>query len=144
VRRTTSGTRGTGGVGKLPSGRAPALYGGRMTGTPDIAPVLPPADLPVDLRRAELLCAWLRPEGGVELERSSWALAERPRGEGWDSVLWPVGTLDGAPLVLRIARRRVSRELLGREVTVLRRLRGLGTTLPMDLPRVIATAEEAV
>ena len=27
---------------------------------------------------------------------------------------------------------------------VLRRLRGLGTTLPMDLPRVIATAEDAV
>ena len=115
-----------------------------MTGTPDIAPVLPPADLPVDLRRVELLCAWLRPEEGVELERISWAIGKRPRGEGWDNVLWPIGTLDGAPLVLRIARRRISRELLGREVTVLRRLRGLGTTLPMDLPRVIATAEDAV
>ena len=115
-----------------------------MTGTPDIAPVLPPADLPVDLRRVELLCAWLRPEEGVELERISWAIGKRPRGEGWDNVLWPIGTLDGAPLVLRIARRRSSRALLGREVTVLRRLRGLGTTLPMDLPRVIATAEDAV
>ena len=101
-----------------------------MTGTPDIAPVLPPADLPVDLRRVELLCAWLRPEEGVELERISWAIGKRPRGEGWDNVLWPIGTLDGAPLVLRIARRRISRELLGREVTVLRRLGGGGPAPP--------------
>lgn len=115
-----------------------------MTGMPEVAPALPPADLPVDLRRVELLCARLRPEEGVELERISWAIGKRPRGEGWDNVLWPIGTLEGRPLVLRIARRRSSRALLGREVTVLRRLRGLGTSLPMGLPRVVATAEDAV
>ena len=111
---------------------------------PEVAPSLPPADLPVDLRRIELLCARLRPEEGVELEAISWAIGKRPLGEGWDNVLWPIGTLQGRPLVLRVARRRASRALLGREVTVLRRLRGLGTSLPMGLPRVIATAEDAV
>ena len=115
-----------------------------MTGMPEVAPVLPPADLPVDLRRIELLCARLRPEEGVELEAISWAIGKRPLGEGWDNVLWPIGTLQGRPLVLRVARRRASRARLGREVTVLRRLRGLGTSLPMGLPRVIATAEDAV
>ena len=115
-----------------------------MTGMPEVAPSLPPADLPVDLRRIELLCARLRPEEGVELEAISWAIGMRPLGEGWDNVLWPIGTLQGRPLVLRVARRRASRALLGREVTVLRRLRGLGTSLPMGLPRVIATAEDAV
>ena len=111
---------------------------------PEVAPSLPPADLPVDLRRIELLCARLRPEEGVELEAISWAIGKRPLGEGWDNVLWPIGTLQGRPRVLRVARRRASRALLGREVTVLRRLRGLGTSLPMGLPRVIATAEDAV
>lgn len=115
-----------------------------MTGEPDRTPAPPPADLPVDLRRVELLCARLRPEEGEELERIRWEIGKRPRGEGWDNVLWPIGTLDGRQLVLRIARRRSSRALLGREVTVLRRLRGLGTTLPMGLPAVVATAEDAV
>jgi aminoglycoside phosphotransferase (APT) family kinase protein len=115
-----------------------------MTCVPEVAPTLPPADLPVDLRRVELLCARLRPEEDVELERISWAIGKRPRGEGWDNVLWPIGTLEGRPLVLRMARRSSSRALLGREVTVLRRLRGLGTSLPMGLPRVVATAEDAV
>ena len=115
-----------------------------MTGMPEVAPILPPADLPVDLRRVELLCARLRPEQGVDLEAISWAIGKRHRGEGWDNVLWPIGSLEGRPLVLRVARRTASKNLLGREVTVLRRLRGLGTTLPMGLPRVVATAEDAV
>lgn len=115
-----------------------------MTGVPRTAPSPPPADLPVDLRRIELLCARLRPEEGVELDRVRWAIAKLPCAEGWDNVLWPVGTLDGRTLVLRVARRTVSRALLGREVTVLRRLRGLGIPLPMGLPTVLATAEDAI
>lgn len=109
-----------------------------------VAPSPPPADLPVDLRRIELLCARLRPEEGVELEHVDWRIAKVPRAEGWDNVLWPVGTLRGRGLVLRVARREVSHALLGREVTVLRRLRGLGTALPMELPTVLAVAEDAV
>lgn len=108
------------------------------------APSLPPADLPVDLRHVELQCARLRAEEGVELDAIDWRIAKTARAEGWDNALWPVGTLRGRSLVLRVARREVSRALLGREVTVLRRLRGLGTSLPMGLPRVIATAEDAV
>ncbi|ATG51614.1 aminoglycoside phosphotransferase [Brachybacterium vulturis] len=115
-----------------------------MTGMPSVAPVLPAADLPVDLRRIELLCARLRPEEGVELEHIVWRIAKLPRAEGWDNVLWPVGSLRGRELVLRVARREVSRALLGREVTVLRRLRGLGIQLPMGLPTVLAMAEDAV
>ncbi|MDN5821336.1 MAG: phosphotransferase [Brachybacterium sp.] len=115
-----------------------------MTGMPSVAPSLPPADLPVDLRRIELLCARLRPEEGVELEHIVWKIAKLPRAEGWDNMLWPVGSLRGRELVLRVARRGISRALLGREVTVLRRLRGLGTQLPMDLPTVLAMAEDAV
>lgn len=111
---------------------------------PSVAPVLPAADLPVDLRRIELLCARLRPEEDVELEHIVWKIAKLPRAEGWDNVLWPVGSLRGRELVLRVARREVSRALLGREVTVLRRLRGLGTQLPMELPTVLAMAEDAV
>ncbi|ASK64885.1 aminoglycoside phosphotransferase [Brachybacterium avium] len=115
-----------------------------MTGMPSVAPSLPPADLPVDLRRIELLCARLRPEEGVELEHIVWKIAKHPRAEGWDNLLWPVGALRGRELVLRVARRGISRALLGREVTVLRRLRGLGTLLPMELPTVLAMAEDAV
>jgi aminoglycoside phosphotransferase (APT) family kinase protein len=115
-----------------------------MTGMSNVVPTLPAADLPVDLRRIELLCARLRPEEGVELEHIVWKLAKLPRAEGWDNVLWPVGALDGRELVLRVARREVSHALLGREVTVLRRLRGLGTQLPMQLPTVLAVAEDAV
>lgn len=122
----------------------PALYGGGMTGVPRVTASPPPADLPVDLRQVELLCARLRPEDGVELERIVWAIGKRPRGEGWDNVLWPIGALEGKQLVLRIARRSSSRALLGREVTVLRRLRGLGTTLSMELPRVVATGPDAM
>ncbi|MGP9538954.1 phosphotransferase [Brachybacterium sp. AOP43-C2-M15] len=115
-----------------------------MTGVPRVAPSPPPADLPVDLRRVELLCARLRPEEGVELERIQWAIGKAPRGEGWDNVLWPIGTLEGRPLVLRVARREIARTLLSREVTVLRRLRGLGTQLPMSMPTVLATEDDAV
>lgn len=115
-----------------------------MTGVPGLAPSPPPADLPVDLRRIELLCARLRPEEGVELDRIDWKIAKQSRGEGWDNVLWRVGMLAGRELVLRVARRDVSRALLGREVTVLRRLRGLGTLLPMEVPTVLATAQDAV
>lgn len=115
-----------------------------MTGDPRLAPAPPPADLPVDLRRVELLCARMRPEEGVELERIQWAIGKGPRGEGWDNVLWPIGTLDGCPLVLRVARRESARTLLSREVTVLRRLRGLGTQLPMEVPTVLATQDDAV
>lgn len=111
---------------------------------PSVAPSLPPADLPVDLRRIELLCARLRPEEDVELEQILWKIAKAHSAEGWDNVLWPVGSLRGRELVLRVARREVSRALLGREVTVLRRLRGLGTQLPMGLPTVLAVAEDAV
>src|SRR5699024_701499 len=117
---------------------------GGVAGGPRTAPSPPPADLPVDLRRIELLCARLRPEEGVELDRVRWAIAKLPCAEGWDNVLWPVGTLDGRTLVLRVARRTISRALLGREVTVLRRLRGLGIPLPMGLPTVLATAEDAI
>jgi len=115
-----------------------------MTGVPRVAPSPPPADLPVDLRRIELLCARLRPEEGVELDRIHWKIAKQARAEGWDNVLWPLGTLAGRELVLRVARGGVFRALLGREVTVLRRLRGLGTLLPMEVPTVLATAEDAV
>lgn len=122
----------------------PSPYGDRMTGVPSVAPSPPPADLPVDLRRIELLCARLRPEDEVELDHIAWKIAKQPRAEGWDNVLWPLGTLADRELVLRVARRDVSRALLGREITVLRRLRGLGTQLPMGLPTVLATAEDAV
>ncbi|WP_394216855.1 phosphotransferase [Brachybacterium vulturis] len=115
-----------------------------MTGVPRVAPAPPPADLPVDLRRIELLCARLRPEDGVELERVDWAIGKLPRAEGWDNALWPVGRLGGHQLVLRVARREASRALLAREVTVLRRLRGLGTQLPMKVPTVLATQDDAV
>src|SRR5699024_8196193 len=101
------------------------------------APSLPPADLPVDLRHVELQCARLRAEEGVELDAIDWRIAKTARAEGWDNALWPVGTLRGRSLVLRVARREVSRALLGREVTVLRRLRGLGIQLPMGLPTVL-------
>lgn len=111
---------------------------------PSVDPAPPSADLPVDLRRIELLCARLRPEEDVELERIVWSIAKLPRAEGWDNALWPVGSLRGRELVLRVARREVSRTLLGREVTVLRRLRGLGTQLPMRLPTVLALAEDAM
>lgn len=119
-------------------------YGGKMTGLPRVAPSPPPADLPVDLRRIELLCARLRPEEGVELERIQWSFARTARAEGWDNALWPVGTLSGRQLVLRVARRESTRALLGREVTVLRRLRGLGTQLPMRVPFILATQDDAV
>lgn len=119
-------------------------YGVRMTGVTPATHSLPPADLPVDLRRIELLCARLRPEDEVQLERISWAIGRGPRGEGWDNVLWPIGMLDGHQLVLRVARRESTRGLLSREVTVLRRLRGLGTALPMGLPTILATADDAV
>lgn len=115
-----------------------------MTSLPRVAPFLPPADLPVDLKRVELLCARLRPEEGFQLERIHWAIGRGPRGEGWDNALWPVGQLEGRPLVLRVARRESARALLGREVTVLRRLRGLGIPLPMGLPVIVATADDAV
>ncbi|MGP9582461.1 phosphotransferase [Brachybacterium sp. AOP35-5H-19] len=115
-----------------------------MTSLPRTAPFLPPADLPVDLRRVELLCARLRPEEGFQLERIDWTIGRAPRGEGWDNALWPVGQLEGRPLVLRVARRESARALLGREVTVLRRLRGLGIPLPMGLPIILATADDAV
>ena len=108
------------------------------------APSMPPADLPVDLRRIELLCARLRAEEGADLERIEWTIAKQPRGEGWDNVLWPVGRLDGRLLVLRAARRKVALGLLEREVTVLRRLRGLGTQLSMSVPTILATADGAV
>lgn len=108
------------------------------------APSLPPADLPVDLRHVELQCARLRAEEGVELDAIDWRIAKTARAEGWDNALWPVGTLRGRSLVLRVARREVSRALLGREVTVLRRLRGLGIQLPMGLPTVLGTADDAV
>lgn len=119
-------------------------YRDRMTGMPSVAPTPPPADLPVDLRRIELLCARLRPEEDAELERIVWSIAKLPRAEGWDNALWPVGALGGRELVLRVARRDISKALLGREVTVLRRLRGLGTQLPMQLPTVLALAEDAM
>lgn len=45
---------------------------------PSVAPVLPAADLPVDLRRIELLCARLRPEEDVELEHIVWKIAKLP------------------------------------------------------------------
>lgn len=115
-----------------------------MNGAPRVAPAPPPADLPVDLRRIELLCARMRPEEGVPLERIEWNIGRGPCGEGWDNVLWPVGALAGRKLVLRVARRESARGLLGREVTVLRRLRGLGIPLPMGLPRILATADDAV
>lgn len=115
-----------------------------MTGISNVAPTLPAADLPVDLRRIELLCARLRPEEAGELDRVAWKIAKLPRAEGWDNMLWPVGSLRGQELVLRVARRGISRALLGREVTVLRRLRGLGIPLPMDLPVILATADDAV
>lgn len=115
-----------------------------MTGVPRATPSSPSADLPVDLRRIELLCARLRPEEGFQLERITWAIGRGPRGEGWDNALWPIGLLDGQQLVLRVARRESTRTLLGREVTVLRRLRGLGTALPMDMPTILATADDAV
>lgn len=115
-----------------------------MTGVPSVTSSPPPADLPIDLRRIELLCARLRPEEGVELERVDWAIGKLPRAEGWDNALWPVGRLGGHQLVLRVARRQASRALLGREVTVLRRLRGLGTQLPMKVPTVLATQDDAV
>lgn len=115
-----------------------------MTSLPREAPLLPTADLPVDRRRIELLCARLRPEEGFQLERIDWAIGRAPRGEGWDNALWPVGRLDGSPLMLRVARRESARTLLGREVTVLRRLRGLGIPLPMGLPVILATADDAV
>src|SRR5699024_8814864 len=95
--------------------RPASPYGGRWTGVPRTAPCPPPAVLPVGLRRIELLCARLRPEEGVELDRVRWAIAKLPCAEGWDNVLWPVGTLDGRTLVLRVARRTISRALLGRE-----------------------------
>src|SRR5690606_5297725 len=103
------------------AGHMRTAYGGKMTGLPRVAPSPPPADLPVDLRRIELLCARLRPEEGVELERIQWSFARTARAEGWDNALWPVGTLSGRQLVLRVARRESTRALLGREVTVLRR-----------------------
>lgn len=115
-----------------------------MNGAPQVDPAPPPADLPVDLRRIELLCARMRPEEGVPLERIEWSIGRGPRGEGWDNVLWPVGVLAGSQLVLRVARRESARGLLGREVTVLRRLRGLGIPLPMSMPVILATADDAV
>ena len=111
---------------------------------PRVAPSPPPADLPVDLHRIELLCARLRPEEGVELEHVQWSFARTARAEGWDNAVWPVGTLGGRQLVLRVARRESTRALLGREVTVLRRLRGLGTQLPLRVPVILATQDDAV
>lgn len=119
-------------------------YGVGMIGVPRATPAPPSADLPVDLRRIELLCARLRPEEDFQLERISWAIGRGPRAEGWDNVLWPIGRLEGHELVLRVARREATRALLGREVTVLRRLRGLGTSLPMAVPTILATGDDAV
>lgn len=71
-----------------------------------------------------------------------WEIGARPYGEGWDNVMWPVGSYDGQRCVLRVARRSSARELLDREVTVLRLL--AATTLPMSVPRPLARSAEAV
>jgi aminoglycoside phosphotransferase (APT) family kinase protein len=108
------------------------------------APAPPPPDLPVDRGRIERVCARLRAEQGVDLARLRWSIGAAPVGEGWDNVLWPVGTLEDRPLVLRVARRASARPLLLRELVVLRHLGTAGTPLPMRLPVPLATGEDAV
>ncbi|WP_114855902.1 phosphotransferase [Brachybacterium sp. YJGR34] len=115
-----------------------------MTEAPPVAPAPPPSDLTVNLSRVELLCARLRPEREAELERVEWKIAKTPRGAGWDNVLWPVGRLAGRALVLRVVRREAARPLLHRETAVLRRLRSAGASLPMRVPELLASAEDAV
>lgn len=108
------------------------------------SPAPPPPDLPVDRRRIESACARLRAEQGVDLACLRWSIGSAPVGEGWDNALWPVGTLDGRPLVLRVARRASARPLLRRELTVLRHLRTAGAPLPMRIPVPLATGADAV
>ncbi len=119
-------------------------YGGRMSAARRGAPAPPPPDLPVDRRRIERVCARLRAEQGVDLAHLRWSIGSAPVGEGWDNVLWPVGTLEGRPLVLRVARRASARPLLTRELAVLRHLRAAGAPLPMRIPVPLATGEDAV
>lgn len=108
------------------------------------APAPPPPDLPVDRRRIERACPRLRAEPGVDLAPLRWSIGPAPVGEGWDNVLWPVGTLEGRPLVLRVARRASARPLLQRELAVLRHLRHAGPSLPMRIPTPLAAGEDAV
>lgn len=85
-------------------------------------PAPPPADLPVDAARVRSLCAALVPEPGTGLQDFAPAVGTAPLGQGWDNVLWPVGTARGEPVVLRVVRRASAVPLLGREMAVLRHL----------------------
>ena len=106
-------------------------------------PALPPADLPVDAARVRALCAAVIPEPGTRLEDVELAVGDAPLGEGWDNVLWPVGTVRGGAVVLRVVRRASALPLLRREVVVLRHLAPLAERLPMRIPVALATAEGA-
>lgn len=113
---------------------------------PASRPAPPAADLPVDRERVRHLLTQLVPEPGVR--RGSLDvdvdLAPRPAGEGWDNVLWPVGTVDGLPVVLRVVRRRSARPLRDRELAVLRRLAPLSAELPLRIPTILASAPDAL
>ncbi|GAA1485787.1 phosphotransferase [Brachybacterium fresconis] len=108
---------------------------------PDPAP--PPADLPVDAARVDALCAALVPEPGRELEDFVTTVGAAPLDQGWDNVLWPVGTVRGEPVVLRVVRRASAVPLLGREILVLRHLADVAEQLPMRIPTPLATTDHA-
>lgn len=109
---------------------------------PDPAP--PPADLPVDAARVEALCAALVPEPGTALEDFATTVGAAPLDQGWDNVLWPVGTVRGEPVVLRVVRRAAAVPLQGRELAVLRHLVDVHEKLPMRIPTPLATTDHAM
>ena len=108
---------------------------------PDPAP--PPADLPVDAARVEALCAALAPEPGTALEDFVPMVGAAPLDQGWDNELWPVGTVRGEPVVLRVVRRSSAVPLQGRELAVLRHLADVHEQLPMRIPTPLATTDHA-
>lgn len=118
-------------------------YPGVMGPLPAPEPAPPPADLPVDTARVRSLCEALTPEPGVQLEDLVPAVGDAPLGEGWDNVLWPVGTVRGEAVVLRVVRRASALPLLRREVAVLRHLASIAEPLPMRIPAPLATKEDA-
>lgn len=110
----------------------------------EFAPAPPPADLLVDIARIRRIAEQWIPEPGVPWARGTLTVGTRPLGEGWDNVLWPVGELDGQPLVARVPRRASARDLLSRELVVLRFLATQDAELTMQLPVPLATGPDAM
>lgn len=104
----------------------------------------PPADLRVDAELVHELCDRLTPSPTTDMAAVHWEVGPRPLGEGWDCVLWPVGTLHTRPLVLKVPRRALARTLLRQEETVLRHLAGSRHALPMEVPRLLAATDGAL